>query len=536
MRFRNLGIVVLGIVILTQPAFAGRLFVRKPSPNPTTPKPQPLGHPNVQTGTVSGSGTLTIATASATPSDYWQGTTTTVEAGTFEVLNDNTLDQGELLSSQITINPGATFDVDDYSRYFIQPNQNLNGSGTVVANNLKVLEGSSVMPGDSVGTLNVNGLLFAGTTANDGSVVGGTENDLINVTGGLDISINGNNAEQFTVNIHPVTGSLGNLTWSGGSTGVWDIKSGIDHNGGTDEVFFDLDHVIFVGGSTTIPPGTTNDSGIYLYEQINPGSVAFNTTVIVLGTLTPPVGFDIGMSSATTMHIELARLDNGPALNTTGNITLAGGLSIIQPTEVSLGDEYILASAQGSQGITNRFDQIRISGTGFNDAINAFAVLYEDTDADALTDRVRLLATLKGDANGDGVVSLADLDALGKHFGQAGAWQDGDFDYDGQVDLADLDALATQFVKPATTMTAPGSGFKFTSGVDLNALGLGFGQTSGLAQGDFKYDGNVSFVDLDFLGVNFDNTIVAPAAIPEPASVALLALGGLALVRRRARG
>lgn len=51
---------------------------------------------------------------------------------------------------------------------------------------------------------------------------------------------------------------------------------------------------------------------------------------------------------------------------------------------------------------------------------------------------LRLIATLPGDADGDGSVGFADYQRLELGFGQAGGWQQGDFNLDGIVDGADL--------------------------------------------------------------------------------------------------
>jgi len=83
-----------------------------------------------------------------------------------------------------------------------------------------------------------------------------------------------------------------------------------------------------------------------------------------------------------------------------------------------------------------------------------------------------------GDANGDGKVTIADFLALQNNFNQAGGWAEGDFNDDGQVTIADFLILQNNW---------------------------GFG-TAGAG---------------------------AVPTIPEPITLALFGLGGLALIRRR---
>ena len=86
-----------------------------------------------------------------------------------------------------------------------------------------------------------------------------------------------------------------------------------------------------------------------------------------------------------------------------------------------------------------------------------------------------------GDANLDGEVDVLDLTAVANHFAAGDAtWFEGDFNSDGAVDVLDLAAVANHF-----------------------------GWTAGAAAG--------------------------AAAVPEPASAALLLLGGAALAWRKRR-
>lgn len=92
---------------------------------------------------------------------------------------------------------------------------------------------------------------------------------------------------------------------------------------------------------------------------------------------------------------------------------------------------------------------------------------------------------LAGDANDDGIVSLADFLILRSHFGGPGTFDEGDFNEDGTVSLADFLILRSNF-------------------------GTGGGDPA---------------------------AVMDPwlSTVPEPASLAMLSVGGLALLRRRAR-
>ena len=116
---------------------------------------------------------------------------------------------------------------------------------------------------------------------------------------------------------------------------------------------------------------------------------------------------------------------------------------------------------------------------------------------------VTLMATLYGDTDLDGGVSINDFNALAGNFGKstAATWANGDFDYDGGVSINDFNLLAANFGQ-----TLPGS----ASSVDYAGL-LAFAAA---------HDDLAAFA--------------AITGVPEPTSLGFLA-AGVSLVSRRRR-
>ncbi len=323
------------------------------------------------------------------------------------------------------------------------------------------------------GGATINASLFSSVVFNDD---GNPDHQVVSEAGG-DLTLTGFESAEFNKPI----GGTGGLTVS--TLSSWQIGATNTYAGETVVAAGTLNLTGSTGhGDTTVQSGGTltgggDVRGSLLVESggaVRPGgdrsgggpfSPAFTYTMTVSGDYTQQAG--------ATMHATF----NEHTLNVGGEATLAGGLNLQQGEPLALGATWTLLSADVIHG---GFDADAISGAAI-DATTAIAVLYVDGgDADTLADRVQLMATFKGDANGDGTVSLADLDAVGIGFGNAGAWQAGDFNYDGEVGL-----------------------------VDLDALGVNFGQAVPVAAAQH-----------------------AMPAMPEPASLMLLGLGGLALMRR----
>jgi len=146
-------------------------------------------------------------------------------------------------------------------------------------------------------------------------------------------------------------------------------------------------------------------------------------------------------------------------------------------------------AAPNSKGIgyAQASDLLNISGT------QTGTYLGQIVDASSIIVR----STLRGDANLDGAVGFPDLVAVAQHYGLSdgtGTWYTGDFNYDGNVGFADLVSIAQNYGTSLPSAPIPGA------------------------------------------SISFENDLAAAfSSVPEPGSLGVVALAGLALLRRRRR-
>jgi hypothetical protein len=197
-----------------------------------------------------------------------------------------------------------------------------------------------------------------------------------------------------------------------------------------------------------------------------------------------------------------------------------------------------------AQGQTNTVfnPSADLNGDGKIDDQDLFLLpaVYKAAGATAAQSAAQAAILRRANINGQFGTDASDITALYQAIGQPYAWTP-DLNSDGVVNQADVDTMVhTVFHTEYGDANLDGK----INALDFNALSSNFGKSSQIwSAGDFNGDGLVNTSDFTTMASHFG--FVAPSpdgalsglgiAVPEPASLGIIAAGSLLLTRRRAR-
>ncbi len=394
------------------------------------------------------------------------------------------------------------------------------GSSTNSQTRIGVVSGATYnyLKADNGGILKING---TGTNASQGLMVGeaaGADYNYVSVSGTTTV-MNVSTANPITIGGTPteVDGGTGNHL---------DVYDGATLNAGT-----------YTDGTTYI-----NHPSIYVLgtdSAVNLGDGTSNTAQIIVGATTGKVAGVYLKNASGSLNINNGRLTagaNGELVSGPGRVNLDGPAYVSVPE--STAPYLITCDIAGTGSLTKEGEgALALTGiTGYtgDTIVSKGSLLVENTGAAGLDDAASVWISVGavmelnfsgtdtiGELYLDGVTQGSgtyDKDTPGGWFANTGSGKlvvgsgiiPGDTNDDGVVDAADFIALKKNF----GTLT---------------------GATE--AQGNFNtdVDGAVNWADLSILMDSMTPSASAPSSAPEPATLGLLALGALAVIRRRRR-
>lgn len=357
-----------------------------------------------------------------------------------------------------------------------------NKTGTVTIDNLDVTTGGGTGKGDHDGddVINVSGRVvsdrvISATTVDVGSFITGgtgTGTTTLSTTGGLNrtfVTLNDVNVANGTASVD-VDSMLFDDSADTDTAGVSTSTTNVGDNSQT--------------VTLTQANGAITGEGL-TGESVHSIDVVIESTVLdhanasfASGSDVNVLSFDFGVLQPNTGTITepagLYNLVDTPGFTAALDLDAIAGQTAALDTDLSMFSDL---AAGSSQMFDLRFDTTQPAGA-YSTAIT-LTLSDEDLPGEAtgvtLTINLQGIVAIEGDANLDGVVDATDLDILVANYGQSGTWAEADFNVDGMVDYLDLslmgDAFGTDFTSLAPALAALTTAVPEPTSVALLALG-----------------------------------------------------------------
>ena len=432
-----------------------------------------IGVVNQNGGTVTKAGTNFLAIGSGGTGTYNQNSGTLTSNGTYV---------GEASNGTYNVSGGQSTFTGVFrlgQNVNVVGTMNVSGTANVVlpdvifGNNFSTAGTPAIANGTGTGG-GVLTLTGGTVTANSFAGGGGGGNKVINFDGGL-LRVGGTSAAFISGTGLTTTSTNGTFTGTGITSNVRAGGARINTNGFNATVSAPLNHATALGatpdgGLTKSGSGTLNLTGNNTYTGLT--TVQNGTLQLSAVSQTPVLGTGAAGADIQNGSVQFDYTGASPAATIRG--LLAGSFQAATTPGVMETGQLRSTTSTAKRGLG-----------------------YRDTGTNVL-----VMATLFGDADLDGGVSINDFNALAGNFGQANGrvWEQGDFDYDGGVSINDFNLLAGNFGQ-----TLPASAEAW----------------SGL---------------LAFAAAHNDlEAFTAITGVPEPTSLGLIAAGATLGLRRRRR-
>jgi autotransporter-associated beta strand protein len=299
---------------------------------------------------------------------------------------------------------------------------------------------------------------------------------------------NGGASGRYSVTLN-TTVSPGSVTVNN-TTGNYTI-SGTGTIGGTGSLTKSGTGTLTLSTANTFTDGTIVSAGRLLIEPTSATTCALPTGALSISGGTVQLANNVSAGTALdTSNVVLTSL----SMTGTGTLDIGNNRVIIDYSSPATDPIASIATWIKNGFYSLSGPQIVSSDIAADDTASglSYGIGYADgadhTVAGLPSGEIEIMFTLLGDANLDGTVNAEDFTPFSQHLGESGMWDGGDFNYDGTVNAEDFTPFSHNLGQPATLAAAA--------------------------------------------GVLESADDISPANVPEPASVGIMMIAGLGILRR----